>query len=79
MFESTLVVEPDVTVLPPTEMPKSSGPALPLLSLVTDLVSVIDAVVSSLVIVHEMFSPAPTLNESPRLAGHPAPVIDVNV
>ena len=80
MFESTSVVEPDSTTLPSTEMPKSSGPALPLLSLVTTLVSVIDAVLSSFVMVHVMSSPSSSVMVPPRLAGHFAsPVIETNV
>ena len=43
VFELTLVITPDVTNVAQVDMPKSSGPALPPLLLITDLISVIVA------------------------------------
>src|SRR5574342_640084 len=63
VLESTVVVDPDVTTLPSTEIPKSSTPALPPLSLVTDLVSVIVGATSSFVIVQVFVSPTAIVPE----------------
>ena len=70
MFESTSVASPDVTPTASIVRPKSLTPARPPLSLVTSLISVIDAVTSSFSMVHVMLSPSSSVTVPPRTDGH---------
>jgi hypothetical protein len=77
--ESTGTATPDVTEFPPSVRRKSSGAALPSLSVITSLINVIVVGWSSFVIVHVRFCPSVAVIVPPIAAGHSEkPVIDLN-